>query len=159
MQRLGPQWIFPDTTPTNSSTKPTPRKSKPSPATLVTSMETMSLSDSDTDKKFAALVVHLTCVEARVLMDELADSAASDTSGPRPFMTADEAKQTTVRKEQVLPLVYEILEVVIGYLVRVSDSEDSLENGLFDATGLLKIQESLQGAFAAVLDYLKDLQV
>jgi hypothetical protein len=119
----------------------------------------MSLSDSDTDKKFAALVVHLTCVEARVLMDELADSAASDTSGPRPFMTADEAKQTTVRKEQVLPLVYEILEVVIGYLVRVSDSEDSLENGLFDATGLLKIQESLQGAFAAVLDYLKDLQV
>ncbi|KAK3807817.1 MAG: Neurochondrin-domain-containing protein [Benniella sp.] len=158
MQRLGPQWIFPDTTPTNSSTKTTPPKSKPSPASLVTSMETMSLSDSDTDKKFAALVVHLTCVEARVLMDELADSATSDTSGPRPFVTEDEAKQTTIRKEQVLPLVYEILEVVIGYLVRVSDNEDSLENGLFDATGLLKIQESLQGAFAAVLDYLKDLQ-
>lgn len=122
-------------------------------------METMALSDAETDKKFAALVVHLTCVEVRVLMDELADGASSDTSGPRPFVTADEAKQTTIRKEQVLPLAYEILEVAIGHLVRVSESEDSLKNGLFDATGLLKVQESLQGAFAAILDYIKDLQV
>lgn len=159
LQKLGPEWIFPETTmSTSTPQRGTTSKQKVSPASLVSSMETMSLSDVETNKKFAALVVHLTCVEVRVLMDELGDSASSNTSGPRPFVTADEAKQTTIRKEQVLPFVYEILEVVIGYLVRVSESEDSFENGLFDATGLLKIQDSLQGAFAAILDHIKDMQ-
>ncbi|KAG0004514.1 hypothetical protein BGZ65_000210 [Modicella reniformis] len=161
LQKLGPEWIFPDTTPlSTTATKNTgaASRNKSSPASLAASMESMSLSDAETHKKFAALVVHLTCVEVRVLMDELADSGSSDTSGPRPFVTEDEAKQTTIRKEQVLPLSYEILEVAIGYLIRVSESEGSLENELFDATGLLKVQESLQGAFVAILDHIKDLQ-
>ncbi|KAI8604088.1 Neurochondrin-domain-containing protein [Dissophora ornata] len=165
LQRLGPEWIFPQvpspSSPPSTSTgsKTSSQKKKSTPGTLLASMQTLSLSDVETEKKFAALVVHLTCVEVRVLMDQLADGLSSAGGKSNSvFETEDEAKQATVRKEQILPLTYEILEVSIGYLVRVSESEDSLEKGLFDATGVLKIQESLQGAFAAILDYLKDLQ-
>ncbi|KAF9356461.1 hypothetical protein BGX26_005235 [Mortierella sp. AD094] len=161
LQRLGPEWIFPQIslTAVTKNTGVSPKK-KSSPASLVASMETLSLSDVDVDKKFASLVVHLTCVEVRVLMDQLADdlTPADERTNKGVFTTEDEANQEKTRKEQVLPLTYEILEVSIGYLVHVSESEDSLDNGLFDATGLLKVQESLQGAFAAILDYLKDLQ-
>ncbi|KAF8939149.1 hypothetical protein BGZ58_010499 [Dissophora ornata] len=144
---------------TRQGSKTSSQKKKSTPGTLLASMQTLSLSDVETEKKFAALVVHLTCVEVRVLMDQLADGLSSAGGKSNSvFETEDEAKQATVRKEQILPLTYEILEVSIGYLVRVSESEDSLEKGLFDATGVLKIQESLQGAFAAILDYLKDLQ-
>ncbi|KAG0314406.1 hypothetical protein BGZ99_008154 [Dissophora globulifera] len=160
LQKVGPEWIFPNV---GSPSAAHPKKKKASPASLVSSMKstTLSLSDVETDKKFAALVVHLTCVEVRVLMDQLADDlsfSGNNTKSQQVFVTEDEAKQTTVRREQVLPLAYEILEVAIGYLVRVSESEESLEKGLFDATGVLKIQESLEGAFSAILDYLKDLQ-
>lgn len=124
-------------------------------------MESLSLSEVEISKKFAALVVHLTCVEARVLMDELADDLSGELSKDKSDDTESQQTQAQakVRKEQVLPLVYEILEVTIGYLVHVSESEDEMVNGLFDATGLLKVQESLQATFAAILDYLKDLQV
>ncbi|KAG0306028.1 hypothetical protein BGZ98_003091 [Dissophora globulifera] len=168
LQKVGPEWIFPNVVGSTSAAQAAAAaqpKKKASPASLVSSMKatTLSLSDVETDKKFAALVVHLTCVEVRVLMDQLADdlsfSSSNNTkSQQQVFVTEDEAKQTTVRREQVLPLVYEILEVTIGYLVHVSESEESLEKGLFDATGVLKIQESLEGAFSAILDYLKDLQ-
>ncbi|KAF8981306.1 hypothetical protein BGZ46_002981 [Entomortierella lignicola] len=161
LQRLGPEWIFPQLSLT-STTKNTEvsSKKKSSPASLVSSMETLSLSDADVDKKFASLVVHLTCVEVRVLMDQLADDLTPPSArlNKGVFTTEDEANQEKIRKEQVLPLTFEILEVSIGYLVHVSEGEDSLDNGLFDATGLLKVQESLQGAFTAILDYLKDLQ-
>ncbi|KAF9115312.1 hypothetical protein BGX27_008314 [Mortierella sp. AM989] len=162
LQRLGPEWIFPQVPstamPKNKGVSP---HKKSSPASIVASMETLSLSDVETDKKFASLVVHLTCVEVRVLMDRLADDLVppNERENKGVFTTEDEMNQEKIRKEQVLPLAYEILEVSIGYLIRVSESEDSLENELFDATGLLKVQESLQGAFAAVLDYIKDLQV
>ncbi|KAF9197141.1 hypothetical protein BGZ49_002587 [Haplosporangium sp. Z 27] len=161
LQRLGPEWIFPQLSLT-STTKNTEvsSKKKSSPASLVSSMEILSLSDADVDKKFASLVVHLTCVEVRVLMDQLADDLTPPSArlNKGVFTTEDEANQEKTRKEQVLPLTFEILEVSIGYLVHVSEGEDSLDNGLFDATGLLKVQESLQGAFTAILDYLKDLQ-
>ncbi|KAI9241746.1 MAG: Neurochondrin-domain-containing protein [Podila humilis] len=164
LQRLGPEWLFPDTSSSSSSsssstssvTKP---KKKPTPASLVNSMESLSLSEVEINKKFAALIVHLTCVEARVLMDELADDLSGDPNKDRSDDTDHKTQaQAKIRKEQVLPLAYEILEVTIGYLVHVSESEDEMENGLFDATGLLKVQESLQATFAAILDYLKDLQ-
>src|SRR5690606_38864244 len=74
-------------------------------------------------------------------------------------LSEEDASQAKVRREEVLPLAYEILEVSIGYLVHVSESEESMDCGLFDATGLLKIQESLQATFTAILDYLRDLQV
>jgi len=151
LQRLGPSWLFPDA----PSKKTAPKK--PSPASLVDSLESLSLSDGEIDKKFAALVVHLTCVEVRVLMDELAEDLPTGTSSAT--QSADKATSTTkVRREQVLPFAYEILEVSIGYLVQISES-DGPEYGVFDATGLLKIQESLQSTFAAILDYLRDLQV
>lgn len=119
-------------------------------------MESLSLTDAEIDKKFAALVVHLACVETRVLMDELADELSGTAATTK---EGDVARQAKVRKEQVLPLVYEILEVSIGYLVLVSEDDELLKRGLFDATALLKVQESLQAAFSAVLDYLLDLQV
>ncbi|KAF9085586.1 hypothetical protein BGX23_009533 [Mortierella sp. AD031] len=159
LQRLGADWIFPEIPTTDAILAETRSKKKSSPATLVHSMESLSLTDAEIDKKFAALVVHLACVEARVLMDELADGLSG--SSPTTMATekdADEVRQTKVRKEQVLPLVYEILEVSIGYLVLVSEDDELLERGLFDATALLKVQESLQAAFSAVLDYLLDLQ-
>lgn len=124
-------------------------------------MESLSLSEVEINKKFSALIVHLTCVEVRVLMDELADDLSAE-PGKDNGDDAESEKtqaQAKIRKEQVLPLAYEILEVTIGYLVHVSESEDEMENGLFDATGLLKVQESLQATFAAILDYLRDLQV
>lgn len=93
-------------------------------------------------------------------MDELADDLSGEPSKDKSDDTDQKTQaQAKIRKEQVLPLAYEILEVTIGYLVHVSESEDEMENGLFDATGLLKVQESLQATFAAILDYLKDLQV
>ncbi|KAG0307089.1 hypothetical protein BGZ97_000513, partial [Linnemannia gamsii] len=155
LQRLGADWIFPEIPTTDSILAETRTKKKSSPATLVHSMESLSLTDAEIDKKFAALVVHLACVEARVLMDELADELSSTAAKKE----GDEARQANIRKEQVLPLVYEILEVSIGYLVLVSEDDELLERGLFDATALLKIQESLQAAFSAVLDYLLDLQM
>lgn len=155
MQRLGADWIFPEIPTTDTILAETRTKKKSSPATLVHSMESLSLTDAEIDKKFAALVVHLSCVEARVLMDELAD----ELSGTTTKKEGDEARQANIRKEQVLPLVYEILEVSIGYLILVSEDDELLERGLFDATALLKVQESLQAAFSAVLDYLLDLQV
>lgn len=95
-----------------------------------------------------------------MLMDELADDLSGEPSKDKGDDTDQKTQaQAKIRKEQVLPLAYEILEVTIGYLVHVSESEDEMENGLFDATGLLKVQESLQATFAAILDYLKDLQV
>ncbi|KAG0342184.1 hypothetical protein BG004_005721 [Podila humilis] len=140
----------------------TSKSKKSTPASLVSSIESLSLSDTDIHKKFAALIVHLTCVEIRVLMDELADelSEVVTTTTTTNGTGLDEAKKklTSVRKEQVLPLAYETLEVTIGYLVHVSESEEEMDQGLFNATGLLKIQESLQATFAAILDYLKDLQ-
>lgn len=93
-------------------------------------------------------------------MDELADDLSGEPNKDKSDETDEKIQvQAKIRKEQVLPLAYEILEVTIGYLVHVSESEDEMENGLFDATGLLKVQESLQATFAAILDYLKDLQV
>ncbi|KAG0092739.1 hypothetical protein BGZ93_001535 [Podila epicladia] len=158
LQRLGPEWLFPDTSSTTSSV--TKSKKKSTPASLVNSMESLSLSEVEISKKFAALIVHLTCVEVRVLMDELADDLSGEPSKDKSDDTESQKTQAQakIRKEQVLPLAYEILEVTIGYLVHVSESEDEMENGLFDATGLLKVQESLQATFAAILDYLKDLQ-
>ncbi|KAG0050718.1 hypothetical protein BGZ83_004502 [Gryganskiella cystojenkinii] len=152
LQRLGPSWLFPD-----PPSKKSVVSKKTSPASLSSSMESLSLSDSEIDKKFAALVVHLTCVEVRVLMDELAEDLPSGNSakGADTEKTAN-SSTTNIRREQVLPFAYEILEVSIGYLVRISES-DGPEYGLFDATGLLKIQESLQSTFAAILDYLRDL--
>ncbi|KAF9320688.1 hypothetical protein BG003_005139 [Podila horticola] len=159
LQRLGPEWLFPDTSSTISSV--TKSKKRSTPASLVNSMESLSLSEVEINKKFSALIVHLTCVEVRVLMDELADDLSAE-PGKDNGDDAESEKtqaQAKIRKEQVLPLAYEILEVTIGYLVHVSESEDEMENGLFDATGLLKVQESLQATFAAILDYLRDLQV
>ncbi|KAF9141203.1 hypothetical protein BGX30_005262 [Mortierella sp. GBA39] len=156
LQRLGADWIFPEIPTTDTILAETRTKKKSSPATLVHSMESLSLTDAEIDKKFAALVVHLACVEARVLMDELADELSGTAATTK--KEGDEARQAKVRKEQVLPLVYEILEVSIGYLVLVSEDDELLERGLFDATALLKVQESLQAAFSAVLDYLLDLQ-
>lgn len=156
MQRLGADWIFPEI-PTTDTILAETRTKKSSPATLVHSMESLSLTDAEIDKKFAALVVHLACVEARVLMDELADELAATAATTK--KEGGEIRQAKIRKEQVLPLVYEILEVSIGYLVLVSEDDELLERGLFDATALLKVQESLQAAFSAVLDYLLDLQV
>ncbi|KAF9434355.1 hypothetical protein BGZ76_008148 [Entomortierella beljakovae] len=158
LQRLGPEWIFPQTA-TPTLPKNMSSKKRVSPASLVTSVENLSLSDTDINKKFASLVIHLTCVEVRVLMDQLADDLIpTDERASKVFTTPEEIKQEKTRKEHVLPLSYEILEVSIGYLVNVAESEESLDDGLFDATGLLKVQESLQGAFSAILDYLKDLQ-
>ncbi|KAF9953344.1 hypothetical protein BGZ72_005482 [Mortierella alpina] len=160
LQRLGPEWIFPDRSAT-AATANTSLKKKASPASVVNSMAALSLTDAEIDKKFAGLIVHLTCVEVRVLMDELANelSGSSSTTPSTPAENdVDAEQQSKVRKEQVLPLTYEILEVSIGYLVHLSESEDLMENGLFDAMGLLKVQESLQATFASVLDYLKDLQ-
>ncbi|KAG9064152.1 hypothetical protein KI688_003338 [Linnemannia hyalina] len=156
LQRLGADWIFPEIPTTDTILAETRTKKKSSPATLVHSMESLSLTDAEIDKKFAALVVHLACVEARVLMDELADELSGTAATTK--KEDDEVRQAKVRKEQVLPLVYEILEVSIGYLVLVSEDDELLERGLFDATALLKVQESLQAAFSAVLDYLLDLQ-
>lgn len=155
LQRLGADWIFPEI-PTTDTILAETRTKKSSPATLVHSMESLSLTDAEIDKKFAALVVHLACVEARVLMDELADELAATAATTK--KEGGEIRQAKIRKEQVLPLVYEILEVSIGYLVLVSEDDELLERGLFDATALLKVQESLQAAFSAVLDYLLDLQ-
>ncbi|KAF9932839.1 hypothetical protein FBU30_007170 [Linnemannia zychae] len=156
LQRVGAGWLFPEIPSTDTVPAPTKKKT---PATIVHSMESLSLTDTEIDKKFAALVIHLACVEVRVLMDELADELpGSSTTIVQPDKDSDEARQFKVRKEQVLPLVYEILEVSIGYLVMVSEDEQLLEHGLFDATALLKVQESLQGAFSAILDYLLDLQ-
>lgn len=157
LQRLGADWIFPEIPTTDTILAETRTKKKSSPATLVHSMESLSLTDAEIDKKFAALVVHLACVEARVLMDELADELSATAATTK--KEGDETRQAKIRKEQVLPLVYEILEVSIGYLVLVSEDDELLERGLFDATALLKVQESLQAAFSAVLDYLLDLQV
>ncbi|KAF8944915.1 hypothetical protein BGZ47_003530 [Haplosporangium gracile] len=156
LQRLGADWIFPEIPTTDAILAETRTKKKSSPATLVHSMESLLLTDAEIDKKFAALVVHLACVEARVLMDELADELSGSATTIK--KEGDEARQAKIRKEQVLPLVYEILEVSIGYLVLVSENDELLEHGLFDATALLKVQESLQAAFSAVLDYLLDLQ-
>ncbi|OAQ33052.1 hypothetical protein K457DRAFT_153096 [Linnemannia elongata AG-77] len=155
LQRLGADWIFPEIPTTDTILAETRANKKSSPATLVHSMESLSLTDAEIDKKFAALVVHLACVEARVLMDELADELSGTAATTK---EGDVARQAKVRKEQVLPLVYEILEVSIGYLVLVSEDDELLKRGLFDATALLKVQESLQAAFSAVLDYLLDLQ-
>ncbi|KAK5798846.1 Neurochondrin-domain-containing protein [Linnemannia elongata] len=155
LQRLGADWIFPEIPTTDTILAETRAKKKSSPATLVHSMESLSLTDAEIDKKFAALVVHLACVETRVLMDELADELSGTAATTK---EGDVARQAKVRKEQVLPLVYEILEVSIGYLVLVSEDDELLKRGLFDATALLKVQESLQAAFSAVLDYLLDLQ-
>ncbi|KAF9558164.1 hypothetical protein EC968_007222 [Mortierella alpina] len=160
LQRLGPEWIFPDRSAT-AATANTSLKKKASPASVVNSMAALSLTDAEIDKKFAGLIVHLTCVEVRVLMDELANElsgSSSTTTSTQAENDTDAEQQSKVRKEQVLPLTYEILEVSIGYLVHLSESEDLMENGLFDAMGLLKLQESLQATFASVLDYLKDLQ-
>ncbi|KAF9284253.1 hypothetical protein BGZ68_004820 [Mortierella alpina] len=161
LQRLGPEWIFPDRSAT-AATANTSLKKKASPASVVNSMAALSLTDAEIDKKFAGLIVHLTCVEVRVLMDELANELSGSSSTTTPSTPAepdaDTEQQSKVRKEQVLPLTYEILEVSIGYLVHLSESEDLMENGLFDAMGLLKLQESLQATFASVLDYLRDLQ-
>ncbi|KAG0205569.1 hypothetical protein BGX28_002821 [Mortierella sp. GBA30] len=162
LQRLGPDWIFPEKSSTDTASRTnTPAKKKASPASVVHSMESLSLTDTEINKTFAGLVVHLTCVEVRVLMDELADDLSSATIGSANASAeggANAKMQAKVRKEQVLPLAFEILEVSIGYLIHVSESEDSMDNGLFDAMGLLKVQESLQATFASVLDYLKDLQ-
>ncbi|KAF9966800.1 hypothetical protein BGZ70_001214 [Mortierella alpina] len=155
LQRLGPEWIFPDRSAT-TATANTSLLKKASPASVVNSMAALSLTDAEVDKKFAGLIVHLTCVEVRVLMDELANELSGGSSTPAE-KDAEAEQQSKVRKEQVLPLTYEILEVSIGYLVHLSESED-MENGLFDAMGLLKVQESLQATFVSVLDYLKDLQ-
>ncbi|KAF9586554.1 hypothetical protein BGW38_002311 [Lunasporangiospora selenospora] len=155
LQRLGPEWLFPDMTASYSATQSPPPKHK-SPATLVSSIESLSLSESEISKKFVALVVHLTCVEVRVLMDELADDLSAQPAAQDSADSSIQAKK--VRMEQVLPLAYEILEVTIGYLVNIVENEGSVDQGLFNATGLLKLQESLGGAFAAIVDYLKDLQ-
>ncbi|KAK3838255.1 MAG: Neurochondrin-domain-containing protein [Linnemannia gamsii] len=155
LQRLGADWIFPEIPTTDAILAETRTKKKSSPATLVHSMESLSLTDAEIDKKFAALVIHLSCVETRVLMDELAEELAGTTAASN---EGPDARQAKIRKEQVLPLVYEILEVSIGYLVLVSEDDELLERGLFDATALLKVQESLQAAFSAVLDYILDLQ-
>ncbi|KAG9325433.1 hypothetical protein KVV02_004746 [Mortierella alpina] len=162
LQRLGPEWIFPDRSATAATANTSLKKKKASPASVVNSMAALSLTDAEIDKKFAGLIVHLTCVEVRVLMDELANelsgSSSTTTTSTPAANDMDAEQQSKVRKEQVLPLTYEILEVSIGYLVHLSESEDLMENGLFDAMGLLKLQESLQATFASVLDYLKDLQ-
>ncbi|KAG0260432.1 hypothetical protein BG011_001903 [Mortierella polycephala] len=158
LQRLGPEWLFPETSSDNlHQTVPAPKK-KQSPGSLVSSMESLSLSESEINKKFAGLVVHLTCVEVRMLMDELANDLSSTAKPAAATLSEEDASQAKVRREEVLPLAYEILEVSIGYLVHVSESEESMDCGLFDATGLLKIQESLQATFTAILDYLRDLQ-
>jgi len=157
LQRLGPEWIFPDRSALTATVNTSLQK-KASPASVVNSMAALSLTDAEIDKKFAGLIVHLTCVEVRVLMDELANELSGGSSTTIPAeKDAKAEQQSKVRKEQVLPLTYEILEVSIGYLVHLSESED-MENGLFDAMGLLKLQESLQATFSSVLDYLKDLQ-
>ncbi|KAF9417664.1 hypothetical protein BGZ94_009909, partial [Podila epigama] len=158
LQRLGPEWLFPDLSSTSLTTS---KPKKPTPASLVSSMESLSLSDVEINKKFAALIVHLSCVEIRVLMDELANDLGNDAKDVTSEDDVEKQKdlaQAKIRKEQVLPLAYEILEVTIGYLVHVSESDDAMVNGLFDAMGILKVQESLQATFTAILDYLKDLQ-
>ncbi|KAF9187817.1 hypothetical protein BGZ50_001742 [Haplosporangium sp. Z 11] len=158
LQRLGPEWLFPETSSDNLHQTALASKKKQSPGSIVSSMESLSLSESEINKKFAGLVVHLTCVEVRMLMDELANDLSSTTKPAAATLSEEDASQAKVRREEVLPLAYEILEVSIGYLVHVSESEESMDYELFDATGLLKIQESLQATFAAILDYLKDLQ-
>ncbi|KAF9916098.1 hypothetical protein BX616_004631 [Lobosporangium transversale] len=163
--KMGPEWLYPEL-PSLSAINPATSafNKKKTPSTLVASMETLSLSDEEIDKKFVTLVVHLACVEARVILDELAEDLPNvdcSTKSKGVFSSEEEIKQAKIRKEQVLPVTYEILEVSIHYLVRM-ETEPELGGlrgrPLFDATTLLKFQDTLVGAYSAILDYLKDLQ-
>ncbi|KAF9973040.1 hypothetical protein BGZ73_003750 [Actinomortierella ambigua] len=169
--KLGSSWLFPEKAALekiSASGSSTTRATKASPASLVSSMHALSLTDQELDKKFASLVVHLVCVEVRVLMDELGqdlegtgDNNRGSNQKPQSSKATekDEANrsQDKKRKEKVLPLAYGILEAAIAYLIQVADSESG-DFGLFDATAILKLQETLQATFAAILDYLRDVQ-
>ncbi|KAG0241745.1 hypothetical protein BGW41_005399 [Actinomortierella wolfii] len=169
LQKLGSSWLFPEKTSTEKSGSTA--RPKVSPASLVSSVHALSLTDQELDKKFTSLVIHLICVEIRVLMDELGEelepSNSSKSSVDKKQQTSADSADTTkddadrelakTRKEKVLPLAYEILETAIAYLIQVAENEIE-DSGLFDATALLKLQEALQSTFAAILDYLRDVQ-
>ncbi|KAI1315553.1 hypothetical protein EDD11_000626 [Mortierella claussenii] len=163
LHKLGPRWLFPDVfLPTREDSDLATVKRKSSPASIVTSMEILSLSSTELDKKYAALVVHLTAVEVRAIMDLLGDELipeGSELKSKGVFTSEDEIKQIRIRKEHVLPCAFHILDVTIGYLVRLDMGvEGSVKDALFNATGLLRLQVALSDAFSSVLDYVKDLQ-
>ncbi|KAG0362574.1 hypothetical protein BGZ54_008578 [Gamsiella multidivaricata] len=154
-QRMGMTWMFRSSWPV---TKVFPKK-RTTPASLVSSMEMLGLSDKEMDKKYTALVLQLTCVELRMLMDELGNQITAPPPPPKPKTTnPKEKKERNIRMEFLFPLALEVLEQTVSYLVSISEDFEEVDKGVFDASGVLKVQEMLQPTFTAILDYVLDLQ-
>lgn len=105
--------------------------------------------------KFAALVVQLTCVEIKLMLDELSDQLENNNYKP------------IERHEVMLPASYTILEKSIEYLSKVEHMLDSKEKGEFvdlvgaklDAELLLRLKSTMIETFRVIMDHLIDIKV
>ncbi|KAL1924071.1 uncharacterized protein VTP21DRAFT_7106 [Calcarisporiella thermophila] len=128
LRHLSPRWLFVDLA------QPTPRQSE--------KMRLDKAVERENAEKFAALVIHLACVEIRLFLDEEGElrSKSKSTEGPR-------------EKARVLVSCYEILENALTYLGVVADREETLGYEM-----LLKIQGNLVETFRAIMEFLADMR-
>ncbi|KAI8814309.1 Neurochondrin-domain-containing protein [Cladochytrium replicatum] len=102
--------------------------------------------------QFVVLVVHRTCAEVRVVLDQVGEQHGSPTTM---------ILSHTDRPARIMPLCYEILEAVINALVATNNEESNTaesDSPHFEipAATLKSIQEALSETFVAVSAFLAE---
>ncbi|KAJ1564099.1 hypothetical protein HK096_009643 [Nowakowskiella sp. JEL0078] len=115
----------------------------PPPSTPLTERATK------TSKRFALLVVHVVCTEVRLMIDTAGDLHGDNSSSNSVIME----NEATSRPRRMLPLCFEILEAVIGVLVKMEGGD-----GIHEDDGFWKSIDSIRLAltetFGAVVAFL-----
>lgn len=103
--------------------------------------------------KFTSLVVQLSCVEIRLILDELTEQHEK------------QVFQLDKRHEVMLPTCYTILERSIEYLSQIGNFLESQETSIelaevnLDPELLLRLKGAMTETFRYIIEYLVDVKV
>ncbi|KAF0484230.1 Neurochondrin-domain-containing protein [Gigaspora margarita] len=115
----------------------------------LTQISKSAASDIDNEFKFSALVVQLSCVEIRLMLDELEQEKKDD--------------QLNERLNVMLPACYTILEKSIEYLSHIEsllESQEEVETTRvkLEPDVLLRLKGTMIETFRAIIEYLVDVK-
>ncbi|RIB01424.1 Neurochondrin-domain-containing protein [Gigaspora rosea] len=115
----------------------------------LTQISKSATSDIDNEFKFSALVVQLSCVEIRLMLDELEQEKKDD--------------QLNERLNVMLPACYTILEKSIEYLSHIEsllESQEEVETTRvkLEPDVLLRLKGTMIETFRGIIEYLVDVK-
>ncbi|KAI8390961.1 Neurochondrin-domain-containing protein [Radiomyces spectabilis] len=140
LRYFGPDWLFSSLEQTKACKR---KKEKQS--------EDKKVLEAYADANFPSLLVHLSAVETRVMLDDINDRLRSLHN--LNAVVHDEEKER--RQEIMIPVHYEILEACIQYLSMHFDNDS---NSGTDPEVLLKIRKTLSDTLEIVMELLRFIQ-